>query len=457
MLRELLYHNLFYFQYKLSMIVSVIVAKMIYFILRLFGRGATTLPGRAALYLKYNILNRLSKGVRIICVTGTNGKTTTCALLEHAMKANGLSYFINKSGANMLSGVATAFIMNSNILGHCKKDYAILECDENSLPLISRYIDADIVVVTNVFRDQLDRYGEVNYTLSKIREGIDYMPEAVLVLNADCPLTYSLSALCDNDVMTFGINADLNDNAVSDNRFCPQCSCELAYHSRVYAQLGDYYCPHCGYHRCRPDITADDIVDVTEFGSTFFVHNRLRSISLGGIYNIYNYISALTVLSALNISEPQSLSDFSGAFGRMERFKNGSQTVLLMLVKNPVGLASCIKYVSKIKGDTDLAFALNDNDADGRDVSWIWDASFRPLSIKNSFVYTVGLRAYDMALRLKYDDINVSSVINGEDYNKLMDTIRQSKRDFVVLSTYTSMMNMRHIFVENFGGKEFWQ
>lgn len=439
------------------MMLSIIIAKLIYFILRLFGRGATTLPGRAALYLKYNILNRLSDGVHIICVTGTNGKTTTCALLEHALKSSGLSYFVNKSGANMLSGVATAFIMNSNIFGRCRKDYAVLECDENSLPLISRYIDADVVAVTNVFRDQLDRYGEVNYTLSKIREGIDNMPEAVLVLNADCPLTYSLSSLCDNDAVTFGINADFNDNTISDNRFCPECSCELAYHSRVFAQLGDYYCPHCGYHRCKPDVSVDDIVDVSEFGSTFFVNDRLHSISLGGIYNIYNYISALAVLNALGISEPASLAEFSGAFGRMERFKNGEQTILLMLVKNPVGLSSCIKYVTKIKGEADLAFALNDNDADGRDVSWIWDASFRPLSIKNSFVYTVGLRSYDMALRLKYDDINVSNVINGEDYKGLTDIIKQSSRDFVVLSTYTSMMNMRHIFVDNFGGKEFWQ
>lgn len=439
------------------MIFSIIAAKIIYYILRLFGRGATTLPGKAALYLKYNILNRLSKGVHIICVTGTNGKTTTCALLEHALKADGISYFINKSGANMLSGVATAFIVNSDIFGRCKKDYAILECDENSLPLISRYLDADVVAVTNVFRDQLDRYGEVNFTLSKIREGIDNMPEALIVLNADCPLTYSLSKLCDNDFLTFGVNADLNESAVSDNRFCPMCNCELAYHSRVYAQLGDYYCPHCGYHRCIPDIYVSDIVDVTEFGSTFFVDDRFHSISLGGVYNIYNYISALGVLKALSISVPQSLDDFSGAFGRMERFRNGKQTVLLMLVKNPVGLSGCIKYVSKIKGEVDLAFALNDNDADGRDVSWIWDVSFKPLNIKNSFIYTAGLRAYDMALRLKYDNINVSEVINGEDYNSLINIIKQSNRDFAVLSTYTSMMNMRHIFIENFGGKEFWQ
>jgi UDP-N-acetylmuramyl tripeptide synthase len=439
------------------MMISIIIAKIIYYILRLFGRGATTLPGKIALDLKYNILNRLSKGVSIICVTGTNGKTTTCALLERAMKDNKLSYFINKSGANMLSGVATAFIVNSNIFGHCKKDYAILECDENSLPLISRYIDANVVVVTNVFRDQLDRYGEVNHTLSKIKQGIDYMPNSVVVLNADCPLTYSLSKMCNNKMLTFGITADFGGDIMSDNRFCPCCDNELKYHSRVYAQLGDYYCTHCGYHRIKPNVCVDEIAEINQNGSTFFVNGSVHSISLGGIYNIYNYICALAVLDALDINEPKSLCDFDGAFGRMERFKNGEQVILLMLVKNPVGLSNCIKYVSKIKGDVDLAFALNDNDADGRDVSWIWDADFKPLNVKNSFVHTVGLRSYDMAIRLKYDNINISEIIDGEKYDKLLEIIKNSNRDFAVLSTYTSMMNMRHVFINHFGGKEFWQ
>jgi UDP-N-acetylmuramyl tripeptide synthase len=437
--------------------LSVIIAKIIYFVLRFFGRGATTLPGKVALELKYNILNKLSKGVRIICITGTNGKTTTCALLERAFKDNDLSYFINKSGANMLSGVVTSFVVNSTIFGRCKKDYAILECDENSLPLIARYIDADVIVVTNIFRDQLDRYGEVNHTLSKIRQGIEYMPNAVVVLNGDCPLTYSLSIGCNNQIVTFGIDCDLNDDIVSDNRYCPRCNYELKYHSRVYAQLGDFYCPSCGYHRFKPDISVDDIVELNEIGSSFLVNDKMYSISLGGVYNIYNYACTLATLKVLNISGSNSLSDFTGAFGRMERFNNGNQTILLMLVKNPVGLSNCVEYVSKIKGDIDIAFALNDNDADGRDISWVWDVNFKLLNVKNSFVYTIGTRSYDMAVRLKYDDITVSESVDGEKYNKLISIIKGSKRDFVVLSTYTSMMNMRHYFIDNFGGREFWQ
>lgn len=436
---------------------SILIAKLTAKILHFLGKGATTLPGRIALYLKYNILNNLSSGVKIICVTGTNGKTTTCALIEHALKKQGVSYFINKSGANMITGVATAFVMNSTIFGKCKKDYAILECDENSLPMISRYIDADVVVVTNLFRDQLDRYGEISHTLNKIKEGIDNMPQAQLVLNADCPLTFSLSHYCSNKVSTFGINAAFHDNSLSDNRFCPFCNCELSYHSKVYAQLGNYYCPNCSYQRTKPNFLVTDIIDICEFSSSFVVDGNLLQITLGGVYNIYNFCSAALALKILGFSDYSSLCTFSGAFGRMERFKNGTQNILLMLVKNPVGFSSCIKYASKIKGEIDIAFALNDNAADGKDVSWIWDSSLADLKVKNAFFYTVGTRSYDMALRLKYDSFFVTKAIDDEDYSNLIEIIKSSSRDFVVLANYTSMMNMRHLFIENFGGKEFWQ
>lgn len=436
---------------------SIIVAKLTAKILHVLGKGATTLPGRVALYLKYNILNSLSKGVKIICVTGTNGKTTTCALIEHALKQQGVSYFINKSGANMITGVATAFVMNSSIFGKCKKNYAILECDENSLPMISRYIDADVVVVTNLFRDQLDRYGEISHTLNKIKEGIENMPQAVLVLNGDCPLTFSLSHHCSNKVLTFGINSGFQDDTVSDNRFCPFCNTELAYHSRVYAQLGNYYCPNCSYQRTKPNFLVTDIIDICEFSSSFVVDGNLLQITLGGVYNIYNFCSAALALRTLGFGDYTPLCSFSGAFGRMERFKNGTQNILLMLVKNPVGFSSCIKYASKIKGEIDIAFALNDNAADGKDVSWIWDSSLADLKVKNAFFYTVGTRSYDMALRLKYDSFSVVKALENEDYKNLIDIIRHSTRDFVVLANYTSMMNMRHLFIENFGGKEFWQ
>lgn len=439
------------------MIISIITAKIVAFILRLFGKGATTFPGKIALALKYNILNPLSRNVHIICVTGTNGKTTTCALIEHILKTKDKSYFINKSGANMLTGVATAFIVNSTVFGRCKKEYAILECDENSLPLISRYIDAEVVVVTNIFRDQLDRYGEVDYTLSKIKQGIDNMPDALLVLNADCPLTFSLSHLCENRCITFGIDANLNQQTVSDNHYCPVCRAKLCYASRIFAQLGDYSCTTCGYKRVQPDYNVNNIVSVSDIGSTFFIGDSICDISLGGFYNIYNAAAAIAVLDAMEINGIRAISSFGGAFGRMERFNCGDKNLLLLLVKNPVGLSSCIRYAKNIKGGFNTVFALNDNSADGRDISWIWDAQLCDIKDKCKSVITVGTRAYDMALRLKYDNINVDKIIDGEDYQRMIELVQKEQGDFIVFSTYTSMMKMRHYFVETFGGAEFWE
>ena len=440
------------------MIFSIITAKLIARLLRVFHFGATTLPGRIALGLKYNVLNRLSRGVKIICVTGTNGKTTTCALLEYAMQKQGLSYFINKSGANMISGVATSFIENCNVFGRCKREYAILECDENSLPEISRYIDAEIVAVTNIFRDQLDRYGEMDSALNSIIKGIENMPDSLLILNADCPLTYSISSRCGNRFLTFGINADYSLGAVSESRFCPICRGALKYNTAVYAQLGDYYCSRCSYKRKTPDVFIGSIFENPDCTSSFVINGcELARTSLGGIYNIYNYCCAAAVLKALCIYSHGIFGEFSGAFGRMERFYFGNNKILLLLVKNPVGFSNCINYVLKLKGEYNLVFALNDNEADGCDVSWIWDTDFSGLRGKSEKVLTIGRRAYDMALRLKYDGISVFYAIDGEDYNRLIKELKSDKKDCVIFANYTSMMNMRKRFVDAFGGKEFWE
>ena len=435
--------------------LTLLIAKTAAAVLNLLGRGATSLPGRIAVSLKQDILSVLSRGVRIICVTGTNGKTTTCALIEQGLKSNGKSYFVNRGGANMLGGVVSAFIANSTVFGKCKKDFAVLECDENSFPIIARYIDADCVAITNIFRDQLDRYGEVSTTLSKILAAVELMPNATLCLNADCPLTYSLSLHCKNKTVTYGVGADLKNNTIVDNRACPKCGNALDYRSVVYSQLGDYVCRSCGYSRPNPDYCITDIMELDELGSRFMINSHLVRLSLGGIYNVYNFCTAVCVLGVFGINNVSAVCDYGGAFGRMEHFKCGSRDVLLMLVKNPVGLSSCINYVSKMQGNPAIVFALNDNAADGRDVSWIWDSSFYPLSDFDEF-YTIGKRSLDMAVRLKYDGIRCAA-LDGECYEKLMDIIKSSNKNFVIMSTYTSMMNMRPDFVGNFGGREFWK
>lgn len=439
------------------MMLSIIIAKLVASVLRIFGKGATTLPGRVALSIKYNILNKLSNGVKIICVTGTNGKTTTCALIEQGIKASEKSYFINKSGANMITGVATSFIMNSNIFGKCKKEYAILECDENSFPIISRYLDAEIVVVTNIFRDQLDRYGEIEITQSKIIEAIKNMPNSKIILNADCPITYYISRLVENEIITFGINAKVNISAISDVNYCPKCNSSLSYQNRIYAQLGEFYCSSCGYSRAKPDYLVSEIIEINENGSSFVVDDKFVSINLGGIYNIYNYLSAYSTLNKLGINDLSLLNEYNGSFGRMEHFNFDDKEILMLLVKNPVGFSNCLSFVQKLKGDYIYTFALNDNDADGTDVSWIWDVNFKSVVLKASSVITIGTREYDMALRLKYDDVRTDKIINDENYLELITYLKNSNQNAVIFSSYTAMMNMRPYFIKEFGGNEFWE
>ena len=435
---------------------AILIGKLTAFILHIFGKGATTLPGRVALKIKATLIKSLSQGVKIICVTGTNGKTTTCALLEHTLNKNGISYFINKSGANMISGIATAFLVNSTIGGKCKKDYAILECDENSLPKITKYLSADIIAVTNIFRDQLDRYGETSITLAKICEGIKNNPSARVLLNADCPLTYSLSKQIKNPVFTFGISESLSVKSVSDAKYCPICDRELIYKSRTFAQLGNYLCPRCSYSRPKPDFEISEIKTSENGGYSFIISGEIMSTVLGGIYNLYNICCAYSVLSLISVKNTNPLCTFTGAFGRMESFKSGDNTILLLLVKNPVGLSGCIKYVSAIQGAPLIVFALNDNDADGRDVSWIWDSDFTPLRDNSAPVYTLGRRSYDMALRLKYDGIN-AEILSGEAYKELIEIIVKHSRDTVIFSSYTAMMTLRKSLIDRFGGKEFWE
>lgn len=430
------------------MFIILLLSKILIKILNITGKGATSLPGKLALKLKPGILFHLSRGVYCICVTGTNGKTTTCAMIEHGLKSNNIPCFINKSGANMLGGVATVFIKNANLFGKPKCRYAVLECDENSLPLITNSINAKIIVVTNIFRDQLDRYAEVNTTFDKIKQGIENSPNATIVLNADCPLTYSLKFHCKNNVVSFGVNGNGKGNVPSDSPFCPCCSSRLKYNSVMYAQLGDFCCPNCKYKRVTPDLCATYV-----HGSSFILDGKSITLSLGGIYNVYNFLSASSVLNLLHLNYLQ-LQSFGGSFGRMENFYCDNRKITVMLVKNPVGFSNCLHLAFGRYNNFDSVFALNDNDADGRDVSWIWDVDFS--AVKSRKNYTVGKRAYDMALRLKYDGI-VATVIDDEDYSKLIALIKNGNTDFVIFSTYTAMMNLRHLLIENFGGDEFWQ
>lgn len=434
------------------MFIALIIAKAAEKILKLLKKGATTLPGRLALFVKKDILIRLSKGVRVVMVTGTNGKTTSARMIEEGLSESGKSYFINRSGANLITGITTAFISNSTIFGKCKKEYALIECDENALKKVSLYIKAEILLVTNVFRDQLDRYGEVSSTLTAIKTGAQNMPDCTLVLNADDPLTFSLSALS-NRFYTYGVNVPLHMGGRSDTDYCIFCKSLYKYSYKTYSQLGGFYCENCGYKRVKPDFSADAILESDADCSSVFVnlmgHNSIFKINLGGVYNIYNSIGAAAVLSLLgtDISTLESsLKNFSGAFGRMESFG----TTKMLLVKNPAGFTQTMKYIKPLE-IKNLIFVLNDNAADGCDVSWIWDADI-DISEDVENIYAFGIRSGDMALRLKYEGFCPQIITSYEQFYEIAD-----EENTVIIPTYTAMMALRPYLAQKYKKEEFWK
>lgn len=452
--------------------LSCLVCRIVHFILQKMGRGATTLPGRIALKVKRNVLSDLSKNVKVIIVTGTNGKTTSCRIIEEGLKTAGKTYFINKSGANLITGITSSFIMNSSITGKSKKEYAIVECDENAFREVSRYIRADVVLVTNVFRDQLDRYGEVTHTLNAIKESIKNLPGATVCLNADCSLTYSMSKEIPNRIVTYGVNVPFDKDAkepeISDAKYCIFCKHEYKYSYHTYGHLGGFECKGCGYKRVEPDFAVTSVEElkpnhsivVTDFSGD----KNITKINIGGAYNVYNAIGCSAALSALGFDNKiiyTALENFNGAFGRMEQFNCGEHKINVILVKNPAGFSQTMSFLKSISDDYTLILSLNDNAADGRDVSWIWDVDFNGIFDRSNVkdIYVCGKRCYDMAVRVKYEGTagREIKVIENEDYNTLVDIAQAQNRDVYIVPTYTSMMTMRPVIAKRLGGKEFWE
>lgn len=451
---------------------SCLICRFVHFVLQKMGRGATTMPGRVALKVKRNILSDLSKDVKVIIVTGTNGKTTSCRIIEEGLKKAGKTYFINKSGANLITGITSSFIMNSTVTGKKKYDYAIVECDENAFREVSRYIHCDVVLVTNVFRDQLDRYGEVTHTLNAIKESVKNLPNAVICLDADCSLTYSMSREIPNKIVTFGVDVPFDKNAkapeISDAKYCIFCKNEYDYTYHTYGHLGGFVCKKCGYKRPQPDFSVKSVEELKQNYSVvtadFDGDINLVKINIGGAYNVYNAIGCAAGLSSLGIDNKtiiSALETFNGAFGRMEQFSSGDNNINVILVKNPAGFSQTMNFIKSVEEDFTLILSLNDNAADGRDISWIWDVDFCSIFEKTNLknLYVTGKRCYDMAVRVKYEGVGNRkiNVIENEDYSKLVDIAVSQGNDVYIVPTYTSMMAMRPVIAKRLGGKEFWE
>lgn len=455
---------------SLSTTLAIIAARTSRRLLRLAHRGGTNVPGTVALKIKKSILRDLSRNVKVILVTGTNGKTTITRMIEAELIASGKSYFTNKSGANMDTGIAAEFLVNSTFSGKCKYDYALIECDELAFKYVSRYCNIECVVVSNIFRDQLDRYGEITHTVTGIYEGIKNIPDATVCLNADCSLSRSLADRIPNKILYYGLNCPIYENRVkevSDAPYCIKCGAEYEYEYVTYGHLGKYRCPDCGYSRPDPEIFAEKIISSDADSTTVLLKigketHEVR-INLPGGYNIYNAVAAASVGKVMGFSDDQiitALSEFSCGFGRMEKFHIENTDIRMILVKNPAGANQVLNFLVNIKTPSVFVVGLNDRYADGTDISWIWDADFEMLGVMGENlkkVIVTGVRADELALRFKYAGINIDKIEIETDYEKLLKSIVASGIDTFIMPTYTCMLRLRELFTKIYNIEEFWK
>lgn len=429
--------------------LAVAITKTVTALVQKLRLGAgSVLPGEISRRLHPRLLNLLCEQVQqsLILIVGTNGKTTTSLLLRTILEARGAKVTHNATGANLVNGLITALLADTNLLGKLNADYAILEVDENIVPFLVKECQPNIILGLNLFRDQLDRYGEVDTISQKWQDAILPLPEATtVILNADDPTLCHLGKNLPQTVLFFGLNEpqlylDAIPHAV-DSIYCPVCGTSLNYQGVYLSHLGDYHCSNCDFTKAKLDINSQEWEQI-----------------LVGVYNKYNTLAASLTAKTLGVSTTlikQEIQNFKAAFGRAEELIIKGKKVRILLSKNPVGMNETIRTVNEIKaqGQSETTLlVLNDRAPDGTDVSWIWDVDTEKLVAKGGTIIISGDRVYDMALRIQYsqellNQTNLNLIIQ-ENLKQAIETALKStppQHTLHILPTYSAMLEVRQI------------
>lgn len=421
----------------------ILFAKIIGFLSGLFG-GGTNLPGQLALKLRPNILRRLVRGYHVILVTGTNGKTTTTAILQNILRGTGKKAVNSTSGANMKGGVVSCLIRSFPVFGKVDGDYAVLEVDEAYMRIITAEISPEVIAVTNIFRDQLDRYGETEKTLALIEEACKNAPDATLVLNADEALLGDFVPEAKH--FYYGFSVPIREDAEkSEEIYCKHCRASLDLSYVTFNHLGSYSCPSCGFCRPEPDLAVDSIKSISADSSDITIGGVSVTVPQAGAYNIYNALCAAACARVLGVSDEVICAGIAGQkskFGRQETVQVEKASVRIILIKNPAGAAEAIASVLPDTNEVSLGVLLNDNVGDGTDVSWIYDVDFEGLEKMNCRQFFAGgTRAWDMAVRLKtagFENLTVCT-----DYDSLLSELQKTEGRVYLFVTYSAMTGFR--------------
>lgn len=433
---------------------------------RLTGRGGgTTLPGRVLLKLDPEAITKLGRSLKAgsTLISATNGKTTTASMLATILRSCGRDPVHNRAGSNMAWGVATALIEQ-------KGDEGLFEVDEAWLPEVASRLRPGTILLGNLFRDQLDRYGETELLAEAWSRMADSLGTATkFVLNADDPMIADIGRSTSGPTVTFGIN-DVSQSVTElqharEARQCRVCGAELRYDAAFVGHLGHYSCPACGLKRPTPDVAATDVVLLGMDGleATIVVDSaseRLR-LPLPGLYNLYNALGAIATALAVGVSLPvavRALSSMEAVFGRVERIVLGPTELSILLIKNPAGANEVLRTLALEPGELTVWLALNDRIADGRDVSWIWDADFELLASRVGRFVCSGTRAAELALRLKYAGWPEEKLIVATGIDRSLELVLEDRPVKVfALPTYTALLELRTLLADRNDVGRYWE
>jgi UDP-N-acetylmuramyl tripeptide synthase len=422
------------------------------------GRGGgTTLPGRLLLRADPTAIGRMSTrlGDGAALVSATNGKTTTAAMTAAVLERSGRALVHNRAGSNMAWGVATALLD----AGRRPAQLGLFEVDEAWLPRVADAVDPRVVLLANLFRDQLDRYGELELLADRWNELVGRAAGTTrFVLNADDPLVADLGR--DRQGITyFGVNdrsqALPELGHAADSKHCRNCGTPYIYDTVLMGHLGHYRCPRCGRERPAPSVVAEavrlDGMSGARLSLATPAGRAQVKLPLPGLYNVYNALAAAALALELGASLDDvspALEGFGGSFGRVETITVDGRPVSILLVKNPAGTNEVLRTLTLESGELDLWLALNDGIADGRDVSWIWDADFELLAGRVRRATCSGTRAEEMALRLKYAGVEAHAAVDrdlGSSLDRAVATGRDEGRPLYALPTYTALLELRDL------------
>lgn len=430
---------------KIRFLLAVWVCKILILISKLTGANGSSAPGKYALRICPDAIRIAAGGVKekIIVTCGTNGKTTTNNLINSVLRRKNLTV-CNTVGANMLNGIATAFLSETGIFGKMKADYAVLEIDEAYAVKAFDHFKPDYFVLTNLFRDQLDRYGEIDITEKYITDALNKAEGVTFVYNGDDPICHYIAENSGVKSVSFSIGEDSHQklNEVKDGKFCKLCGRELKYNYYHYSQLGDFYCD-CGFQHPESEFKATNL----KFdGKIKFTVNGNTDVEADyrGFYNIYNLLAGYAVLHTMeyDMSEYfEYISEFRPQFGRMQEFNIG-KPVILNLAKNPAGFNQAIQTVVSDNNTKDIIIELNDNPSDGIDISWLWDVDFEKFSDENiGRIALTGIRKEELNLRLKYAETGKKVSVYENISDALSDIINEKSSELYVLVNYTAIFN----------------